>query len=135
MTQSRSPRAIVANARYLRRNMTDAEQAVWRVVRDKQLQGYRFRRQRPMGKYIADFVCLEAKLVIEVDGGQHADHADYDAARTAFLVKLGFRVLRFWNNDVLQNLGGVTETILTNLTGPPQGSQPHPNPPLLRGGS
>jgi adenine-specific DNA-methyltransferase len=98
--------------------MTDAEQAVWRIVRDKQLQGYRFRRQRPMGKYIADFVCLEAKLVIEVDGGQHVDQAAYDAARTAFFVSLGFRVLRFWNNDVLQNLDGVGDTILANLVEP-----------------
>ena len=75
----------------------------------------RFRRQRPMGQYIVDFVCLEAKLILEVDGGQHAEQLAYDSKRTAFLESLGYRVLWFWNNDVLQNVDGVVTVILAAL--------------------
>jgi very-short-patch-repair endonuclease len=97
-------------ARELRKNATDAERRLWARLRLKQLGGYRFRRQMPLGPYVVDFVCLERRLVIEVDGSQHGD--DPDAARTAWLEAQDFRVVRFWNNDVLGNIDGVLEEIL-----------------------
>ena len=87
-------------ARRLRRDMTDAERRLWHHLRRRQLRGYRFRRQFPIGPYIVDFACLEAKLVIEVDGSQHFDATD-DIERTQRLHEHGYQVLRFWNNDVL----------------------------------
>ena len=92
-------------ARGLRKNMTDAEYALWYYLRGGQLS-VKFRRQQPIGKYIVDFVSMDAKLVIEVDGGQHNDSA-HDKVRDAFLKQEGFRVMRFWNNDVLENIEGV----------------------------
>jgi very-short-patch-repair endonuclease len=83
-------------ARDLRNNTTDAERALWRVLRGRQLQGFRFRRQVPIGGFIADFVCPQAKLIIELDGGQHAERSEYDAARTSRLEAMGYRVLRYW---------------------------------------
>jgi very-short-patch-repair endonuclease len=97
--------------RVLRHNMTDAEQLLWRHVRRGQMNGFKFRRQHPFGDYILDFVCLEARLVIEVDGGQHAAHEEGDAQRTAVLEMAGFRVLRFWNHEVLQDLEAVKDAI------------------------
>lgn len=97
-------------ARQLRRDMTPAERKLWQALRGCQLQGYRFRRQHPFGPYIADFACLEAGLVIEVDGGQHLDSHD-DLQRDRFMQAKGFKVLRFWNNDVLANLEGVCRVI------------------------
>ena len=97
-------------ARVLRRRMTDAERRLWRVLRYRQLLGCRFRRQHPIGPYIADFACLERGLVIEVDGGQHAA-SSADPTRDAFLRRQGFRVLRVWNLDVLQNIDGVCAAI------------------------
>ena len=93
-------------ARRLRRAMTDAERALWRHLRMRQIAGARFRRQHPIGPYVVDFVCLAHRLVIEVDGGQHADSMS-DAARDAFLRTHGYQVLRFWNHDVLGNPEGV----------------------------
>ena len=98
-------------ARALRARPTVAERELWAVLRNKQLAGYGFRRQAPIGSFIADFVCFERKLVVEVDGGQHATDTDRDAARTAWLESQGFRVLRFWNNEVLSNTGGVAQAI------------------------
>lgn len=95
--------------------MTDAEQRIWRHLRLRQIDGHKFRRQHPIGHYIADFVCIERKLIVEVDGGQHADQLEYDAARTASLESNGYRVLRFWNNDVLGNIEGVLTQILEAL--------------------
>ncbi len=89
-------------ARTLRKASTDAEAKLWQGLRARQLNGYKFRRQVPMGNYVADFVCLEARLIVEVDGGQHAERSDYDEARTDWLHAQGFCVLRFWNNEVLQ---------------------------------
>ena len=95
-------------------NMTDAEKRLWAVLRGRRLRGYKFRRQRPVGPYILDFVCIEYRLVIEADGGQHADNAQ-DDVRTAWLTTAGWRVIRFWNNDILSNSEGVQETILQTL--------------------
>jgi very-short-patch-repair endonuclease len=110
----------VANqrARELRRQLTDAEQRLWSIPRLRQVDGLKFRRQVPIGRYIADFVCLEQRLVIEVDGGQHADRAEQDAVRTAWLRTHGFEVLRFWNNDVLGNLDGVRQAIHQAIRAP-----------------
>lgn len=95
--------------------MTDAERKLWYVLRRKNLGGARFRRQVPIGNYFADFCCLKSKLIIEVDGGQHAEQEPYDEARTRFLESRGFRVLRFWNNEVLNNIDGAVEFILEAL--------------------
>jgi very-short-patch-repair endonuclease len=108
-----------ARARALRKNPTEAEKVLWGHLRYWQVDGYKFRRQQPLGKYIVDFVCLEKKLIIELDGGQHAEQTVYDAERDAWLRDRGFSVLRFWNNDVLQNLGGVKDTILSKMESTP----------------
>jgi formamidopyrimidine-DNA glycosylase len=97
----------VARARELREATTDAEKKLWRRIRSRQLLGTKFRRQHPIGDYIVDFYCDEARLAIELDGGQHASSSDYDSARTEELERRGIRVLRFWNNEVLRNLDGV----------------------------
>ena len=100
-------------ARRLRREQTDVERKVWYTLRDRRFAGYKFRRQQPLGPYIADFVCFARKLVIELDGSQHGSEAAqvYDAKRTAFLEGQGFRVLRFWNHDINENLEGVSDAI------------------------
>jgi very-short-patch-repair endonuclease len=111
-------------AKTLRRDQTDAERKLWMILRDRRLEGLKFRRQAPIGPYVADFVCVEAMLVIEVDGSQHAEaRATYDARRTAYLESLGYRISRFWNSDVLKNIDGVAIEIVRMVR---QG--PHPNP-------
>jgi very-short-patch-repair endonuclease len=99
----------------LRQNRTDAERAVWARLRRKQLDGIRFRQQVPLGPYVVDFLCPEQRLIIEIDGGQHMLATNADDERTAWLEARGFRVVRFWNNDVLKNLDGVIESILAAL--------------------
>src|ERR1700722_1314261 len=116
-------------ARALRRDMTDAERKLWRVLRQRQVNGLKFRHQVPLGCYIADFVCHEARLIVEIDGGQHDPALRHEAERTAFLQDEGYRVLRFWNNEVLSNLSGVYDTIAAEMHG---WSHPHPNPPPSR---
>ena len=101
-------------ARLLRRDTTEAEKALWRLLRNRSLGGVKFRRQCSIGRYVADLACLERRLVVEADGGQHAA-SETDAARTAWLESQGFRVLRFWNRDILENPEGVADTILTAL--------------------
>ncbi len=108
--------------------MTDAERALWTILRSRQVLGLKFRRRHPFGDYILDFVCLEKKLVIEVDGGQHAGRAKEDALRTGNLSKAGFRVLRFWNHEVLQEIEGVRERIWVAVR--EEQPHPHPGPPL-----
>ena len=100
-------------SRELRNNMTDAERKLWSKVRRKQIMGRQFYRQKPVGNYIVDFYCPSAKLIIEVDGGQHfqKEQQDYDRVRDEFLMGLGFKVLRFSNLDVLKNIEGVVEMI------------------------
>ena len=100
-----------SHARNLRANSTDAERALWQHLRANRLRGHKFRRQAPIGQYIVDFACFEARLIIELDGGQHAERSKYERDRTAWLQAQGFRVLRFWNTDVLNNLDGVKEVI------------------------
>jgi adenine-specific DNA-methyltransferase len=90
----------------------------------RQVNGYKFRRQRPVGPYIVDFVCLEKKLIVELDGGQHADQKRYDARRDSWLMCHGYDVLRFWNHDVLTNTDSVVEVIFRALNGPPPVSSP-----------
>jgi len=96
-------------AKILRKKLTDAERVIWRHLRAKQIGGLKFRRQEPIGKYVADFVCYEKKIIIEVDGGQHC--AGKDGNRDNWFEGQGFKVLRFWNNEVLSNIRGVTEVI------------------------
>src|SRR6266550_3664766 len=98
-------------ARTLRQNMTEAERRVWQILRSHQMHGYKFRRQVPIGRYIADFVCHEARLIVEIDGGQHDRSSPREAERSEFLQNEGYRILRFWNNEVLANLDGVHQTI------------------------
>lgn len=108
--------------RLLRSNMTDAEHRLWQRLRGKQLYGLKFRRQHPYGDYVLDFVCLEAKLVVEVDGGQHTEQRREDKVRDASLKAAGFQVLRFWNHEVMQQLDDVMQAIVAAL--------PATNPPL-----
>jgi len=96
---------------------------MWRLLRARQLAGWKFRRQHPVGRYIADFACVEAGVIVELDGGQHADAASADAARTAALAAAGFRVFRFWNNEVLANRDGVALAIRVALAGGPSPSR------------
>ena len=88
---------------------------MWTILRNRQLMGFKFRRQEPIGKYFVDFVCSERKLVVEVDGGQHLEQADYDAERSHLLESRGYRVVRFWNNQVLEDMDAVQEAILIAL--------------------
>jgi len=119
-------RAMVLRAQRLRGASTAAERALWRILRQRQL-GRRFRRQFPIPPYIVDFACLDARLIVEADGGQHAQPGDHDK-RDAFLAGKGWRVLRFWNNDILQNREGVFLRVVEALE-----RSPHPDPPPLAG--
>ncbi|MBE0480271.1 MAG: endonuclease domain-containing protein [Dehalococcoidia bacterium] len=107
-------------ARGLRQEQTEAESSLWAVLRRGQVNGLKFRRQHPLGRYIVDFVSLETRLVIEIDGGQHEMLTKTrDEQRTAWLERRGFRVIRFWNNEVLKNIEGVVEKIRETLDGSP----------------
>ncbi|MBI2831086.1 MAG: endonuclease domain-containing protein [Chloroflexi bacterium] len=101
-------------ARELRRKQTEAEKVLWSKLRNFQIPGVKFRRQQPIGEYIVDFVCLDKKLIIEIDGGQHNETVfkENDDSRTLWLESVGYRVIRFWNNEVLLNTDGV----LTRIT-------------------
>ena len=117
---------IKENSRELRHKMTDAEQHLWRYLRMRQLLGLKFRRQHPCGHFILDFACIENRLAIELDGGQHIENAKKDTERTAFLQLQGWTVLRFWNNQVLMEIEAVLEKISENC-------HPHPNLPPKMG--
>lgn len=114
----------ISRARRLRRNQTDVERKLWSRLRDRRLDGWKFRRQAPVGTYIVDFLCPDAKLVVELDGGQHSAEADAD--RTQAIEAHGYLVIRFWNNDVTTNLEGVLLRVLE----PARGGPPHPSPLL-----
>ena len=103
------------NAQTLRETRTDAEGLLWHYLRDKQLDGYKFRRQQPIGPYIVDFACMPHKLLIELDGSQHADQHTYDQKRDAFLREQGYTILRFWNNEVFDHCVEVLESIYAAL--------------------
>jgi very-short-patch-repair endonuclease len=115
-SQMRQSNLETSGARELRNSPTEAERALWSQLRYRQLGGHRFRRQRPIGNYIVDFVCLESRLVIALDGGQHVESNAYDATRTADLNKLGYLVIRFWNNQVFTEIDGVAEVIHRGLS-------------------
>ncbi len=95
--------------------MTESELVLWRHLRFRQFNGHKFRKQQSIGQYIVDFICLEKRLIIEVDGGQHSEQVDYDQKRASFLEQQGFRILRFWNNEVLEEMDGVKEVIIKAL--------------------
>ena len=102
-------------SRDLRKNLTDAEQKLWQKLRNKQIKDHKFRRQFVLGNYIVDFICLDKRLIVEVDGGQHMDNVDYDLQRDEWLKSQNFNVLRFWNNQVLNEIDSVLEVIVRKL--------------------
>jgi len=110
-------------ARRLRANLTEAEKCLWRHLRRRAVAGFRWRRQMRVGAYIADFACLEARLIVEADGDQHADSC-HDARRDAWFAAQGFRTLRFWNHEILGNTDGVLEAIYSALALPPAPTLP-----------
>ena len=112
-------------ARSLRENQTDAEGLLWHYLRHKQLDGHKFRRQQPIGPYIVDFACMPRKVIVELDGGQHAERRNHDERRDRFLQGQGYRLLRFWNNEVFENCFGVLERIYEAVQNPPP---PQPAP-------
>ncbi len=115
------PDGAAARARTLRQNMTEAEIRIWQMLRAHRTDGCKFRRQVAIGRYIADFVCHEARLVVEIDGGQHDRSSPREIERSGLLQNQGYRILRFWNNEVLANPDGVHETILNAVaTSPPR---------------
>jgi len=124
------PPYIHVFARSLRQNPTEAEKKFWQMIRPHQT-GYKFRRQFTIdGKYIADFICLEKRLIIEIDGGQHSDNK-CDKERTFYLESQDFRVIRFWNHEVMENLEGCYTWLIQEL----EVDTPHPNPPPQGGGN
>jgi very-short-patch-repair endonuclease len=123
--RERESKNLLALARTLRSQSSDAENVLWRHLRARRLMGYKFRRQTVIEPYIVDFVCLEARLIIEADGGQHSDQEAYDARRTAWLEGMGYRVMRFWNPEVLGELQSVLEQIQVALIEVPS---PQPSP-------
>ncbi len=125
---ARTEKSVVARARSLRREPTEAERRLWTILRDRQIDGARFRRQHPVGPYVLDFACVAARLAVEADGGQHAD-SHHDARRDAFLRARGWRMLRLWNNDILSNTEGVRAVIAMALTEGRTDTGPHPCPP------
>lgn len=127
----------LARSRGLRRAATETEKILWRELRNRGLEGFKFRRQAWVGPFIADFLCLEAKLVIEADGSQHGENEDYDVRRDAYLGREGYRVIRVWNNEVAENLAGVLEAIrfalLERVPSPSHPAAPGGPLPLPRG--
>jgi|SRR5216683_3028097 len=116
-------------ARQLRESQTEVEKRLWYRLRSRQIGGMKFRRQATIGRYIADFACFERKLIIELDGGQHASPSLREDQRTAWLQSQGFFLLRFWNNEVVENIDGVLQRIGEALNGPASVTcPPHPDP-------
>ena len=111
--------SLLINAKSLRSNMTEAAQKLWYYLSASRIMGLKFKRQKPLGPYIVDFVCLEGKLIIELDGGQHAENIPYDQKRDAWLCKQGHTVLRFWNNELFNQTESVLEKIRITLSPTP----------------
>ncbi|HXA38253.1 MAG TPA: DUF559 domain-containing protein [Phenylobacterium sp.] len=126
-------RTPTLRAQRLRREDTEAEARLWGSLRDRRLGGWKWRRQVPRGPYIVDFLCVESRLVVELDGSQHADNLDYDERRTAYLERSGLRVLRFWNSEVLTNSDGVCWAILEACGGEQPGFGETSGPRLTSG--
>jgi very-short-patch-repair endonuclease len=124
---ARYPSLQKGRARKLREKQTDVERKLWSELRGRNLDGVKFRRQHPIGSFIVDLCCIERGLVAELDGSQHAERSAADVRRTKILERCGYRVLRFWDNEVLSNLDGVLERISDAL------EDPHPSPLPLRG--
>ena len=120
---------LTSPAKELRKNSTIAENTIWKHLRQKQLEGLKFKRQQPIDNYIVDFVCFERRVIIEVDGGQHSIEVEKDRIRDNYLRMNGFKVLRFWNNEVLENIIGVLEVIRDSCL-----NSPSPQSPPARGG-
>jgi len=118
-----------AFAKKLRKRSTDAENKLWRHLRAQRLQGFKFRRQEPIGKYIVDFVCYEKRIIIELDGGQHSEHEEEDQIRDEWFRSGGFKILRFWNNDVLSQTEEILEIIAKRCL-----ESPSPSSPPIKGG-
>ncbi|MGA9397495.1 MAG: endonuclease domain-containing protein [Anaerolineaceae bacterium] len=116
MAKTVLPKDILLYARKMRKDAPDAESYLWQLLRDRRFAGYKFRRQHPVGRYILDFYCEQAKLAIELDGGQHQAQIIYDEKRTAQLNQAGIRVIRFWDNEVLTLPEQVLEDILFNIS-------------------
>lgn len=116
---------ILDNAKILRIHQTEAEQRLWYHLRAHRFMDLKFKRQKPIGSYIVDFVCVERMLIIEIDGGQHSEQVEYDQRRDTWLRSQGYTVLRYWNNDVMQQLDGVLEQIRLTVI-----SEPSPPAPL-----
>jgi very-short-patch-repair endonuclease len=115
MPQRRTSQKTFINSNYLRHNQTDAENKLWQVLRSHQINNIHFRRQHAIGPYIVDFCSPCHKLIIELNGSQHLEQQEYDAERTAYLESKGYQVLRFWNNEVLENMDGVVQVIMDNV--------------------
>ena len=120
-------KASPKTARRLRLDQTDAERVLWLRLRDRRLGGWKFRRKFPIDRFIVDFFCADAHLIVELDGGQHAIKSEADANRTRILEAMGYLVLRFWNNDVMRNIDGVLEEVLAAIKRP-RSEPPHPHP-------
>ena len=118
--------SLLDNARILRSNQTDAEHKLWYHLRAHRFLGRKFKRQKPIGRYVVDFICLEEKLIIELDGGQHAENVRYDQERDTWLRSQGYTVLSFWDNEMLNEMDGVLERIRLALS-------PNPSPTSGRG--
>lgn len=119
----RESEKLLSRARTLRKESSEAEQMLWKYLRSRRMKGFKFRRQVMIEPYIVDFACFEARLIIEADGGQHAEQVEYDALRTTRLESMGYRVMRFWNNQILSELPAVLDQIEEALF-----ETPHPNP-------
>ena len=119
---------LVYLSRLLRKNQTETEKKLWKYLKSKQLKGLKFRRQQPIGSYIVDFVCFENKLIIELDGSQHIEDKEHDFKRDDWLKSQGFAVIRFWNNEVMNNIEGVLAVILNSSFNHP------PLAPPIKGG-
>jgi very-short-patch-repair endonuclease len=118
--------SLLENAKALRHAQTDAEQKLWYHLRAHRFMGLKFKRQKPVGRYVVDFICIEKRLIIELDGGQHCEAAEYDRERDTFLLGEGYIVLRFWNNELLHEMESVLERIRLTLS-------PGPSPTSVRG--
>ena len=128
--------SLLDNAKTLRRNLTDVEQKLWYHLRAHRFMGRKFKRQKPLGRYVVDFICLEEKLIIELDGGQHSENLEYDHERDSWLRSQGYTVLRFWNNELMNETESVLERIRLALFSEAISSEtlsPGPSPTSVRG--